>query len=314
MPLLDGLYALTPDILQEDIDSYKVVVRSELIQLVNELKTVGGPIVQRVDELFALLLGKNPRSTDPEKVGGHLKELRERLGLFRNQVNTIDDEQNLTNFLILVDYVNTLSTSWDNERRYFTRTANSGEPFLGTQLVLIARALTAVAEGVQDVYFTMDSVFIGPAERQTIELLYTDASGNGLAFQKPYPFQFDPNTPSLFVSELLGWVSRVASEEAPALLRDAGKDGVIAFFPTIDKLRKLVRGALIQAQNGVQDPDHQPLPAGYSSVRVQRALQELADQLDETANLTGQIKAPKVAPNEQIAQVVNEVLKRLKLI
>jgi hypothetical protein len=320
LPLLDGLYALTPDILQEDIDSIKAIVRSELNQLVNELKIVGGPRVQRVDELFGLLLGpdaSNPnRSTDPEQVGGQLRVLRQRLGLERTRVNTIDDEQNLTNFLILVDYVNTLDTSWLNERQFFTRATNNGEPFLGTQLVLIARSLTAVAEGVQDVYFTMDSVFIGPAERRTIELLFPsspaiqmlpvpgDPDAPDPTSQTPYQFSFPANTPSLFVSELLDWVARAASDEGPALLRDSGKDGVIAFFPTIDKLRKLVRGALI-VPDGVQNPQTQPLPAGYSSGRVQRALQELADQLDETARLAGQIEAREfVARGDVTAQTV----------
>jgi hypothetical protein len=317
LPLLDGLYPLTPDILPEDIESIKAIIRSELIQLVNELKIVGGPRVQRVDELFGLLLGpdaSNPdRSTDPEQVGGQLRVLRQRLGLERSRVNTIDDEQNLTNFLILVDYVNTLDTSWLNERKFFTRATNNGEPFLGTQLVLIARSLTAVAEGVQDVYFTMDSVFIGPAERQTIELLYPSTPSIEMLpvpgdpdapNQTAYQFSFPANTPSLFVSELLDWVARASSEEGPALLRDAGKDGVIAFFPTIDKLRKLVRGALI-VPDGLQNPQTQPLPAGYSSGRVQRALQELADQLDETAGLAGQIEARELVSRGDItAQTV----------
>ena len=59
----------------------------------------------------------------------------------------------------------------------------------------------------------------------------------------------------------------------------------------------------------LQDPQTQTLPAGYSSARVQRALQELADQLDETANLTGQIETRELGPRGDInAQTVLDAL------
>lgn len=132
--------------------------------------------------------------------------------------------------------------------------------------MLISRALDAVAEAVQNVTFTMDSVFLGPSERLTIQLNY-------------------PHDPSLFVSELLDWVSRVASEEGPRLIQDAGKDGAIAFAPILDTLRRAVRGALIRSVGGEQDPKQQPLPPGYSTARVQLALKELANQLDDAFNL-----------------------------
>jgi hypothetical protein len=316
-PLLDNLYPLRPDILAEDIDAIRAVVRTELGQLVDELGTVGGPRVSRVDELFGLLLGPPPDTdpedvqgqyTDPESVKGQLSELRDRLGLERTRVNTIADEQNFTNFLILVDYVNTLNQSWQTERKYFTRGADGGgEPFLGTQLVLMAQGLAAAAEAVQDVGFTLESVFLGPSMQQTLQLKFAGELGGvpGVPGDDP-PARLPRNTPPMFVSELLGWADVWLTREARELIDSSGKDGVIAIFPTANRLRKLVRAALVRP-GGLQKPED--LPAGYSSPRVQRAIQELASQLDEVARLAGEIVSQEEALRADVpAQSLLEAL------
>ena len=64
------------------------------------------------------------------------------------------------------------------------------------------------AESVQEAYFVMDSVFLSEAERQTIQL------------------RFGPNR--LTIAELLGWVEQFTAEEGPRVIREAGKDGVVA--------------------------------------------------------------------------------------
>ena len=182
LPLVQGLYPLSPTILQEDIESIRSLVIRELTLLGAELGIVGGPRVQRVDELFRLLLDVKPgpltikpaQVKNPEQVEGHIGELGRRLWLRRPFINTIQDEQNFTNFLIVIDYVEGLKQSWETYRPYFARSPGA-EPFFGTQLVLLSRALTAVGEAVQEVNFAMDSVFLGPAERQTIELHFRRA-------------------------------------------------------------------------------------------------------------------------------------------
>jgi hypothetical protein len=181
IPLVQGLYPLSPTILQEDIDSVRSLVVRELNLLGAELGIVGGPRVQRVDELFELLLGVRPGTLhidraevrNPDLVKGHVGELGRRLWLRRPFINTIQDEQNYTNFLIVVDYIDGLKQSWETYRPYFARSPGA-EPFFGTQLVLMSRALTAIGEAVDEVSFAMDSVFLGPAERQTIELQFRD--------------------------------------------------------------------------------------------------------------------------------------------
>ena len=233
----------------------------------------------------------------------HLGELGLRFGMQGGRVNTIEDEQDLTNFIILVDYITGLWQTWIAQRRYFDRTY-SVEPFFGTQMVLVSRALAVVVESVDEVNFTMDSVFLGPAERQTLKLNF---KGKTVSLPKvpdlldagSYSFN---NASPLFVAELLDWINRVASEEGPRLIQDSGKDGVAALNPTLDYLRAYARGALIY----IEDTNHTPIggvqdlnavPRGYRTPRVQRAIRELADALDQAYGFASQIKGlqiPKV--------------------
>jgi len=262
LPLLEGLYPLRADSDPQDTEAIRAIVRSGFTELVNELGVEGGPRVLRVDDLFRQLV--DTTNPDPELVRGQLGQLASLFGLQRTRVNTIDEEQNLTNFLIVADYVLGLQQSWLTQRRFFTRGGGS-EPFLGTQLVLVERSLSVVSESVQEVYLAMDSVFLGREERQVVELTF-------------------PGEPPLFVAELLSWIDQVASTEGPQLIKDGGKQGVISFQPTIDRLARLAAGALVPPQNPAD------LPAGYRTARVQRALQELADHLEETSNLVQQIR------------------------
>jgi hypothetical protein len=153
-------------------------------------------------------------------------------------------------------------------------------------------------------------VFLGPAERQTIELHFRDRStklpwvpGNPPKDRPASPpylmtYPFDADAAPLFIAELLDWAAALPSESAP-MLDDSGKDGLIAVFTNVDKLRKLVHGSMMKSHNGAQLPG-QPLPAGYKTPRVQRALGELADALDEAAKLAGQIKAREAVPRREL--------------
>ncbi|MCB0208583.1 MAG: hypothetical protein KDJ52_04620 [Anaerolineae bacterium] len=266
IPLLEGLSPLRSDADEEDTSAIRAIVRFEIDELVNELGVEGGPRVQRINSLFESLLGSNT-VTNPELVGGQLGQLRKAFGLKRNKVNTIEEEQNLTNFLIIVDYITALKQSWAAQQTYFDRVGT--DVFLGTQLVLVSRALAVVAESVQEVYFAMDSVFLGAAERQTIELI----------------FKAEDESP-LFVGELLDWIYYFATEKGPHLIREGGKAGVRALQGTAKRLSDLVRQAIVTSYGGAQDPGG--LPAGYGTGRVQRALAELVDYLDEVTELIGQ--------------------------
>jgi hypothetical protein len=264
LPLLDGLQTLLAASDEQEIEAMSAIVRSSVMELVAELGQEGGPINSRVDDYFALLLGDGAGDlVDSEQVGGQLGLLRDSFGLKRENVNTVEEERNLTNFLILVDSVNSLKITWDSQKVFFDRLGT--DVFLGTQLVQLSRTLAVVAESVQETYFVMDSVFLGPAERQVTPLTLSGGP--------------------IFVGELLGWVERFALEEGPRLLREGGKDGVIhSFQPTVDKLQKLVTEATTAAT----------VTAALRTTRVTRALTELSAHLKTVFDLANQIKrAPK---------------------
>jgi len=260
LPLLEGLEPLLPDYDPQDTAAIRAIVRSELNELVNEFGVEGGPRVARVDQLLGFLLDRSAEFGDAERAGGNLGRLGRLFGLERDRINTIDEERNFTNFLMLVDHVVALRRSWDAQRAFFDRSNVQVAPFLGTQLVLVSRSLEVITESVREVEFALDSVFIGPSERQTLQLSF-------------------PSSAPMFLSELLAWVERFAGEEGRQLIDEGGRQGVFTARPTIVLLQSLVRDAKVPPQ------DPRSLPEAYSTQRVQRALQELADQLNSAAGL-----------------------------
>jgi 5-hydroxyisourate hydrolase-like protein (transthyretin family) len=298
LPLLDGLYPLDPAADPQDTDAIRSIIRSELTDLVAELGVEGGPRVSRVDDLLDLLLGGTLQgraiTTAQDPIRGQLQQLQDRLGLRQDRVQTVAEEEDLTNFLILVDYVREIDTSWRDRRGFFDPT--TGTPFLGTQLVLLSRSLAVTAESVTEVGFTLDSVFLGAAERLAIRLTFP-ATDTDLEDSRNQTITVPGGTPSILLGELLSWVERVASEEGPRLLQDGGKDGATALTPVLNRLRILVRASLVTTgsgtNQGLQSPDS--LPAGYVTARVQRALVELAKYLDDTFDLASRIQRVEVS-------------------
>jgi hypothetical protein len=287
LPLLDGLYPLFKEAKDEEAAALRATVRSQFTDLVNELGLIGGPRISRVTQLFFLLLGQQlpqnfsgvqaflagtgtpptqgPLQTDPDKISGSLGNLRVEFGfsIADDRVNTVEDEQDVTNFRIVSDYVTSLAQSWLNNLQFFG--LGTPTPFFGTQLVLLSRQLSVIAESSNEVRFTLDSVFIGPAERQTLQI------------------QFTSGDPPMFLEDLLTWIDSFASEEGPRLIQDGGKFAVgESFVPIGTQLQQLVAGAVTPANLS-------SLPQGYQSKRVRRSLVELKDQLQELVNLAAPI-------------------------
>ena len=272
LPLLDGLYTLDPEADTEDVTALKAVVKSQFTELVNELGFLGGPRITRVNQYFSLLLINSdspssfpprpsapPLVVDPDMIGGTLGNLRDVLGLnFSRQdfVNSVEDEQDLSNFRIVSDYVTSLAQSWINNLPFLG--LDSAKPFFGTQLVLLSRQLMVVAEAVDEVRFTFDSVFIGPSERQATEM----------------KFPGYPELKSLFLEDLLSWIRNFATEEGPALIQDGGKFAVKnTVKPILKKLVTMV--SLYPAGSSTANP----WPPAFFAPRVKLAMDNLAAEL-----------------------------------
>lgn len=313
LPILDGLYALDPTADKEEIDALKKVARSQMTELVNELGMMGGPRPFRVSQYFDLLLAigfplvpNQVVTHDPDNIGGTLGRLRDILGLNCKSddfVNSVDDEQDVTNYRILADYMTSLAQSWVNNLPFFMTPPPPGtQPFFGTQLVLLSRQLSVVAESVDEVRFAMDSVFIGPSERQTLPI--TTSAGSNKAY-------------TIYAEDLLSWIYSFASQEGPQLVQDGGKYAVgDSFARQVRNLQLMVEGA--QSPNNPTE-----LPSAYFTARVQTAWHELGLQLKSLVRLAKPIVHPIMPPLirqmqplvEELGQVnsfehLHDVLKR----
>jgi hypothetical protein len=266
LPLLAGLTPLNPALYpQQDLETIRTVITTELQELVTELALQGGPRIQRVDQLLHLLTGDEvgSKNLNPDVVQGNLGTLRDRFGLTVDEIDTVDDERIVTNFRIVVEQVLSLQASWSTDRSLLAPLDPRAS--FGTVLIWLSRSLEAVCESVGDLTFALDSVFVDAAQRQVIELKF-------------------PGEETLLLSDLLDWVERASRDEGPRIIQDAGKDGVFAFAPVLRRLHDLVQ----LTQNAAR---HDPgLPDGMKTPRVGRALQVLVAQLSEATDLAGAVR------------------------
>ena len=136
LPLLRGPTTLNPAAYPpQDLEAIRTIVTAELNELVSELAWEGGPRIQRVDELFVLLLGENHRSfsPNPDRAKGQLGILRDRFALTEDQIDTVDEERVVTNFRVIVEQVLALQASWFKDRpvsvrRWVERGLKGGDP------------------------------------------------------------------------------------------------------------------------------------------------------------------------------------------
>jgi hypothetical protein len=274
LPLLDSLYPLDPTADTEFVKALRDMAKSQIAEIVNQFGVVP-PSILRVNTYFRILMGADrfrfdnePRvEADPDKIKGTLGSLRDTYGVYfvgkkgkDNQFsNSVQDEQNITNFRMVSDYMTSLLQSWLANGRYFQLSTTRLPAFLGTQLVLISRQLGVIAETVNEVRFALDSVFIGPNERQTLLIEFDDAK----------------DLPAMYLEDVLTEIESSVSDELPRLIQDGGRIGITNnLLPVVQTLMNMVQGA--------KDPQNlDALPDGFSTARVRHALDDLSDQLTQ---------------------------------
>jgi hypothetical protein len=316
LPLIDGLTPLDPASDAADVAAIKQLATSQLNNLVGEFGYLGGPRVMRVHQYLQMLLGINlsltlsgtdsltvtsqppppdspiasvPRPptpwTNPDFVLGSLGDLRDELGLSEtlppSYVNTIADEQNVTNFRIIVDYANSLLNVWQNNIQFFI---SSQTPFLGTQLVVISRQLGVVSETVDEVRFVLDSVFVGPAQRETLQLSFSTLTN--LA-NNPQIAQLPP----IYLEDLLLWMQNFVGPEAQDLIRTAGKLGLGQdFVQMVQQLYYQAGGLYLYVQDTPQ------AGTAIATDRVQQSIDKLCNQLQDLYNFAQSVSTTYIAP------------------
>jgi len=284
LQLLDGLYPLDPEADPEYVKALREMAKSQIMEIVKQFAVVP-PSILRVDTYFHILLGasKNPHFTDdprveanPDEIHGTLGHLRDIYGIWfhkngRNNPfsNSVEDEQDITNFRVISDYMTSLLQSWRANGKFFRLSLGTAPAFLGTQLILMSRQFNVIAETVNEVRFTLDSVFIGPNERQQLLLEFQNT-----------------NLPSMYFEDIMREIEAFVTEEGPRLIRDGGRIAVHNnLVPVVDTLIEMVGGA--------QHPVNHPiLPDGYKMPRVRNALDDLFDQLTQLNVLAKQVGIP----------------------
>jgi hypothetical protein len=292
MSLLDGLYPLDPDADPEYVTALREMAKSQMTEIVKEMGIVP-PSILRVNTYFKILLGQEGISFhnnatrmefDPDRIGGTLGHIRDTYGIkFAGNLfsNSVEDEQDITNFRIVSDFMTALLQSWISNGKYF-ELGKKLPAFFGTQLVLISRQFSVIVETLNEVRFAMDSVFIGPSERQALLLKFSAAS----------------QLPAMFFEDMLREIENLAADEGPRLLQDGGRISVNNnILPVAKELKALVKEAHKPTNLG-------ELPDGYRTVRVQRSLDDLHDQVAEVIRLAEQVGRRIPPPDEQQLEVL----------
>ncbi|MGI2903433.1 hypothetical protein [Tolypothrix sp. VBCCA 56010] len=306
---LDKLYALNPAADPQNMEAVRSVIRTQIVELINELGTQGGPRTQRVDSLFQLLLGDVEDNDNFDKVGGQLKDLAEIFGLTRSRVNNVDEEQNFSNYLIIKDSLLSIRDSWNA-----FNADTGGGAYIGTQLVLLSQALSVVAESVQETYRIMDSVFLGPAERQAVWIDFAKARQNPpncdgkSAFPLPDGTQYTIGEtkqlkPAMTIEKLLSWTLNWSTKEAPTIAIAGGKLGIAKSI--VETSNRLM--ILMQAASFVRVPN-----TAFQRAGVVRALRDLSFQLFEVKRLAVELIPPLTGEKMPDADDVKDLLEDIR--
>lgn len=235
--LLDGLDPLTPAFDPEDFDATTAILKQRMHDIVGELGRPAGPRVARLDNVFEQLLGPHRPGVTAEDVGGRLGFLRDNFGFDSDHINTIDEDQNATNFRIIVDHLACLRDDWRNNRPYF----DGRKRFLGTQVELLERLLGTVAEAADEVRHALDAVLLGSQEQRSLRIRFREH-------------------PPMLIDDLLHWVHSFGSDGGPTLARDGGRTAIEGeLCDTAALLLALVEDA---ADRDVQHPDDERPPFG----------------------------------------------------
>ncbi|HKS49955.1 MAG TPA: hypothetical protein VJT49_33575 [Amycolatopsis sp.] len=287
LALLASLRPLRTNSDPDNAEGFRALVRYGLEQIRKELES---PMIRvpRVDQLFVLLLGQStvtaavagPGSGPvPDRVGGHLGQLRDEFGLTRGQVNTIDEERVQTSFITLTDWVVSLYRGWlDARDRIDPFAASTGlPPFFGPAVVALSQLLSAVSVQVEEVTSGLSSVGVQAEELEVLRVP-------------------NPDGGSMSLGGLLRWVGEFATLEGRQLIESAGKEGVsTAFVQVAVRLEQFVANLPRRGDSGEY---HASLPPGFFSFRVQRAIDELDDHLCEVIRIARPIgTAPDPGPS-----------------
>jgi hypothetical protein len=245
----------------EEIDAAKAVILQELDSILREISTEAGPNQARVTSSLETML-----RTPILGSSGYVAYLGLQSGFLDSagaisQVNrnTVAEEQNLSDFILIRDCITSIDTSWTN----FKRIASSD---LGSGLIKLARRLQAITESCGEIERAMDSVNFGPGDRTVTEI-----SPGGM-----------------LISELLSWIAEFGRIDGPKFISSGGRRGIQVIWERSQDLQKAAFAfALFISRPGI--PPSGP-PAALRQPRVTSAIGELLDHLQRLINESSNLR------------------------
>lgn len=250
----------------DDLDQLRAlqaVVRAEFQGLEDEAARLEGLRRQRIDALFAALLG------DTTAGAGHLAQLREAaVSDVSMDVRTVLGETREANFELLEHHAETMRTYWEGHKR--AAAAGGGESF-GQHLATADTLLPIVAETGAGVLAAMDAIGFTAAERRsaagefdTDEIVTAD---NGAS-----------RAVRLKVADLLEWVEGLTTVEGAAMLSASGQYGLEYLTDQADRLHRLLANLLLA------EGEPSMLGQVMADKTVNRAAKDLLFQIDTLAD------------------------------
>ena len=235
---------------QEAVQAIRLVLLKELGELTDELGQPGGPRAERIDTLLDTLMGTE------EGRGGLFGLFETEFGLENpDRLNSPDEYDDWVNFqMVRSDWV-MLRQSWDQMKEL-------QEGDFGLLSSKLIRELKLAGESIRELEDVLDEVGIEASDREVL-LVNADADSE------------------LTLSGLLSWIRHLCLNEAPQLIREGGRIGVVALIPTLDKVISL-EAALLEL--GSLDED-----------AVVDALRALQDRLAKASELAAEIAPAKGA-------------------
>jgi hypothetical protein len=301
LPLISGLQPLVPEakVNPDEINAAKSIVASSWPAFVSEVGADGGPRITRAASLLedaatslvtlGILLATYVSRTSlvniyPPPWGGRGGGAGVGATKFdwskpgappsgwpapsRANVVTADDEANYTNFVIASDRMQMVITVF--QQLYYLQggqvPSNQDRGFLVT---LLQRALDSTGEAAGAVYAALDSVNLGPDERDIIFVPGTDPSA--VSTTPPY-------SGTLTVEDIVSWAASFPAQEASSLLQDAGNVGINSIKNRAEDVQTAVGQLQAFAASG---------PPGLAHPRVTYALQILSDAVDDVVTYAG---------------------------
>jgi hypothetical protein len=100
----------------------------------------------------------------------------------------------------------------------------------------------------------------------------------------------------MFLEDVLSWVENFATQEGPQLIQEGGKYAVGQSFKT-------TASSLLEMVQGIPAPPNSAqLPDGLFTLRVQRSVQDLTDQLQQLVDLASSTSY-KITPEHPVPPI-----------